>query len=217
MISEHAPEKLMTIETQNSAATPVIRLATEHDAAQIQAIYSPIVRQTATSFEATPPTVDEMRQRLVKTLVDLPWLVCERRGTVLGYVYAAKHRARAAYQWSVEASAYVHVDARRMGVGRALYRSLFEILTLQGFYNVYAGITLPNPASVGLHEAMGFKSIGVYKEVGYKLNAWYDVGWWSLALQPKSVPPQPLLDLHVVLESEEGEAAIAAGLPLLRV
>ena len=145
----------MTIETQNSAATPVIRLATEHDAAQIQAIYSPIVRQTATSFEATPPTVDEMRQRLVKTLVDLPWLVCERRGTILGYVYAGRHRARTAYQWSVEASAYVHVEARRMGVGRALYSSLFKILTLQGFYNVYAGITLPNPASVGLHEVDG--------------------------------------------------------------
>ena len=207
----------MTIETQNSAITPIIRLAAEFDAAQIQAIYSPIVSQTATSFEATPPTVDEMRQRIAATLADLPWLVCQRQGTILGYVYAAKHRARAAYQWSVEASAYVHVDARRMGVGRALYGSLFKILTLQGFYNVYAGITLPNPASVGLHEAMGFKPIGVYKGVGYKMNAWHDVGWWHLSLRPKTVPPQPLRDLYAVSESKEGEAAMAAGLRLLRV
>jgi len=207
----------MTIKTKFSATTPVIRLATEHDAAQIQAIYSPIVSQTATSFEATPPTVDEMRQRLVATLAHLPWLVCERRGTILGYVYAGKHRTRAAYQWSVEVSAYVHVDAHRVGVGRALYSSLFEILTLQGFHNVYAGITLPNPASVGLHETMGFKPIGVYKAVGYKMNAWHDVGWWHLSLRPKTVPPQPLRDLHMVLESKEGEAAMAAGLRLLRV
>ncbi len=207
----------MTINTRNSDTTPIIRLATEHDAAQIQAIYGPIVSQTATSFEATPPTVDEMRQRIVGTLAGLPWLVCQRQGTILGYVYADKHRTRTAYQWSVEASAYVHAQARRMGVGHALYSSLFKILTLQGFYNVYAGITLPNPASVGLHEAMGFKPIGVYKAVGYKLNAWRDVGWWHLSLQPTTVPPQPLLGLRVVLGSKEGEAAMAAGLPLLRI
>jgi phosphinothricin acetyltransferase len=207
----------MTVERQNSTTIPLIRLATEHDAAQIQAIYSPVVSQTATSFEATPPTVDEMRQRIVETLAHLPWLVCEHEGIILGYVYAGKHRARTAYQWSVEVSAYVHAQARRMGVGRALYRSLFKILTLQGFYNVYAGITLPNPASVGLHEAMGFKPIGVYKTVGYKMNAWHDVGWWYLSLRPKTVPPQPLLDLHAVLESKDGEVAIAAGLRLLRI
>jgi len=183
----------MDVEMQNSAITSLIRLAGEHDAEQIQAIYSPIVRQTATSFEAIPPTIDEMWQRLVETLADLPWLVCERQGTILGYVYAGKHRARAAYQWSVEASAYVHVGAHRMGVGRALYTSLFKILTLQGFYNVYAGITLPNPASVGLHEATGFKPIGVYKAVGYKLNAWHDVGWWHLSLRPTTVPPSHCL------------------------
>jgi len=207
----------MTIETQNSATIPLIRLATEHDAAQIQAIYGPVVSQTATSFEATPPTIDEMQQRIVETLAYLPWLVCERQGTILGYVYAGKHRARTAYQWSVESSAYVHGQARRMGVGRALYSSLFKILMLQGFYNVYAGITLPNPASVGLHEAMGFEPIGVYKAVGYKMNAWHDVGWWYLSLRPKTIPPQPLRDLYAVLESKEGEAAMAAGLRLLRV
>ncbi len=189
----------------------LIRLASEADAAQIQAIYAPIVVKTATSFEMEPPSVDEMRRRVVDTLTHLPWLVCERAGQVLGYAYASKHRARAAYQWSVDVSVYVHVDARRLGVGRAIYKSLFQILRLQGYYNAYAGIALPNPASVGLHEAMGFQRLGIYTEVGYKLGAWHDVGWWYLALQPKAVPPQPPVDLRLVQESNAWEPALAEG------
>src|SRR5690606_40040690 len=131
---------------------PVIRLATEQDAAQIQAIYASIVRETAISFEFDPPTVEEMRQRIRKTFERLPWLVYEDRGAILGYVYASPHRERAAYQWSVDVSVYVRADARRSGVGRALYTSLFRLLALQGYYNAYAGISLPNPASVSLHE-----------------------------------------------------------------
>ena len=126
--------------------TAMIRLATLDDASGVQAIYAPIVRETAISFELEPPTVAEMEQRIVKTLEHLPWLVCERRGNILGYVYASQHRTRAAYQWSVDVSVYVHPNARRLGVGQALYRSLFALLALQGFYNAYAGITLPNPA-----------------------------------------------------------------------
>jgi phosphinothricin acetyltransferase len=132
--------------------TAVIRLATAHDALGIQAIYAPIVRDTAISFDVEPPTVEEMRQRIISTLAYWPWLVCDRDGDILGYVYASQHRTRQAYQWSVDVSVYVHAAARRSGVGRGLYRSLFALLTLQGFYQAYAGITLPNPASVGLHE-----------------------------------------------------------------
>ncbi len=200
-----------------NAASAVIRLATERDAEQIAAIYAPNVTDTIISFEFEPPTADEMRRRIEVTLQRYPWLVCERQGRVLGYAYAAAHSSRAAYQWSVDVSVYVHEEARRTGVGRALYASLFAALELQGFYNAYAGATLPNPASVGLHEAMGFRSVGVYREVGYKMGAWHDVVWWHLPLRERVADPDPPADLPSVLGSGEWDAALKRGLPLLRV
>jgi len=194
----------------------VIRLATPDDASGVQAIYAPIVRETAISFELEPPTVAEMQQRIVKTLEHWPWLVCERRGDILGYVYASQHRTRPAYQWSVDVSVYVHPNARRSGVGQALYRSLFALLALQGFYNAYAGITLPNPASVGLHESLEFQFVGVYRAVGYKLGAWHDVGWWQLALHERALPPAPPTDLGTVRASPAWSATLETGLPFLR-
>jgi L-amino acid N-acyltransferase YncA len=146
----------------------------------------------------------------------MPWLVCEHRGELLGYAYASPHRVRAAYQWSVDVSVYIHAQARRSGVGRGLYRSLFALLTLQGFYHAYAGITLPNPASVGLHESLGFQPVGVYRSVGYKLGAWHDVGWWQLALQERVPAPEPPLQPGTVRESAAWRAALATGLPYLR-
>ena len=196
---------------------PAIRLATDHDAEQIQAIYAPNVRDTAISFELEPPTVNEMRQRIRQTLEHLPWVVCEHRGDIQGYAYASPHRTRAAYQWSVDVSVYVHAQARRSGVGRTVYRSLFALLAMQGFYNAYAGITLPNPASVGLHESMGFQAVGVYRAVGYKLGAWHDVGWWQLALRELSIPPEPPADFRMVRASAAWDTALATGFPFLRI
>jgi L-amino acid N-acyltransferase YncA len=196
--------------------SPTIRLAVAADAAPIHAIYAPIVSATSISFELEPPSVDELRQRIANTIATLPWLVCERDTTILGYAYASPHRARAAYQWSVDVSAYVHGSARRMGVGRALYTSLFAILRQQGFYNAYAGIALPNPASVGLHEALGFMPVGVYRHVGYKLGAWHDVGWWQLALQSCAGAPTPPLTLAEARTREEWNTALKAGVTLLR-
>jgi phosphinothricin acetyltransferase len=135
---------------------------------------------------------------------------------VLGYAYAGAHGSRAAYQWSVDVSVYVREGARRTGVGRALYASLFAVLDLQGFYNAYAGATLPNPASVGLHESVGFRLVGVYRGVGYKLGAWHDVGWWHLPLRERVADPDPPADLPSVVGSEEWDAALTNGLPLLR-
>jgi L-amino acid N-acyltransferase YncA len=196
--------------------TTIIRLATPEDAPGVQAIYAPVVRETVISFELEPPTVEEIRQRIVKTLGQWPWLVCEREGGILGYVYASQHRTRPAYQWSVDVSVYVHANTRRLGVGRALYRSLFSLLTLQGFYQVYAGITLPNPASVRLHESLGFQPVGVYRAVGYKLGAWHDVGWWQLTLKERVTPPKPPLDLSTVRDSLEWKATLAQGFPALQ-
>jgi L-amino acid N-acyltransferase YncA len=195
---------------------PAIRLATERDAEQISAIYAPMVRETIISFETEPPTAGEMRGRIESTLECFPWLVCERRGRVSGYAYAGAHRSRAAYQWCVDVSAYVHEDERRTGVGSALYTSLIVVLALQGFYNAYAGIALPNPASVAMHESVGFRPVGVYRGVGYKLGAWHDVGWWQLSMQEQVASPSPPLDLTAIRASEEWNAALASGSPLLR-
>lgn len=191
---------------------PEIRLATEHDAGEISAIYAPVVRDTVISFETEPPSVDEMRQRIGSTLERFPWLVFEREGRVSGYAYAGAHRSRAAYQWCVDVSAYVREDERRMGVGRALYTSLISVLALQGYYNAYAGIALPNPASVGLHESVGFRPVGVYEKVGYKLDAWHDVGWWQLSILERTMAPDPPLSLPAVREFSELNAALTSGL-----
>jgi phosphinothricin acetyltransferase len=194
-----------------------IRLARDDDAEQIAAIYAPFVSNTVVSFEVDPPTADEMRRRLHTVMERLPWLVCEEGGHVVGYVYASAHRARAAYQWSVDVAVYVHERRRRSGVGSALYHSLFEILRLQGLFNAYAGVTLPNAASVGLHESVGFRPVGIYRSVGYKMGAWHDVGWWHLALQESRPPSGDPKALREVRDSVEFEAAVSLGLQRLRL
>lgn len=196
--------------------TTLLRLACPADAGPIQAIYSPIVRDTVISFEIDPPSVDEMARRILDTLATHPWLVCERAGAVTGYAYACRHRARAAYDWSVDTSVYIHPAWHRRGIGRALYAALFGILRLQGFCNAYAGIALPNPGSVGLHEAVGFRPVGIYREVGFKLGAWRDVGWWSLDLQAKTSPPLAPRTLQETQSTTGWSAALAAGEALLR-
>ena len=194
----------------------LIRLATADDADPVQGIYAPIVRDTVISFEVDPPSVAEMRQRILDTLAHWPWLVCEHDGDVIGYAYAGTHRVRAAYQWSVDVSVYIHEQARRCGVGRALYTALFRILLLQGVYNVQAGITLPNAASVGLHEALGFEPVGVYRKIGFKLGGWHDVGWWQLVLQPHAPSPSPLSDVAAV-DSAAWQMALKTGTSLLHL
>ena len=140
-----------------------IRLATSDDAPQIQAIYAPIVRDTFISFEKVVPTVDEIAGRITKTLQQYPYLVCDIDGQIAGYAYASSFRSREAYQWTAEVTAYIHPDFHRRGIGHGLYTSLFAILREQGYFNAVSVIALPNPASVGLHEAMGFQKIGVFK------------------------------------------------------
>ena len=173
-----------------------IRLAAAADAAGMAEIYAPIVASTPTSFEVDPPDAAEMRSRIDATLPKLPWLVCDCEGRVAGYAYASPHKTRAAYKWSVDTSVYVHAAFHRRGIGTALYQVLFEILAAQGYFNAYAGVTLPNPGSVGLHESLGFQRIGVYRRVGYKLGQWHDVGWWQRPLRPSNEAPGPTLTLR---------------------
>lgn len=165
-----------------AASSATVRLATPADAAPIADIYAPFVRDTAVSFEETPPDAATMAQRIAETLSRFPWLVAERDGALLGYAYAGPHRARAAYRWCVETSVYVAPAARRTGLARALYADLLMRLRDRGFVHAYAGITLPNDASVRLHESIGFVPVGIYPRIGWKLGQWHDVGWWRLEL-----------------------------------
>jgi L-amino acid N-acyltransferase YncA len=194
----------------------VIRLATEDDAAPVRDIYAPFCESTPVSFETESPALEEIERRIRKTLERFPWLVCEAGGQVLGFAYAGPHRERAAYRWSVDVTVYVREGQHRLGVGRALYASLARVLELQGYYNAYAGITLPNAASVGLHEAMGFRPVGVYRNVGYKLGAWHDVGWWCRPLRSFEPEPGEPKALPEVRETAGWAAIVAAGLPFLK-
>jgi phosphinothricin acetyltransferase len=119
-------------------------------------------------------------------------LVCEINRSVAGYVYANQHRERAAYRWAVDVAAYVATQHHRRGIAAALYNSLFSLLREQNYFKAFAGITLPNAASVRLHESVGFRPVAVYRGVGYKDGRWHDVGWWQLDLQPeRDNPPEP--------------------------
>ena len=182
-----------------------IRLATPYDATHIRNIYRPIVLNTPISFEYDVPTVEVIEERIRYTLEQFAWLVCEEANITTGYAYAGTHRSRTAYQWSTEVSAYVHENYRGRKIGTALYKTLFELLKAQGYYRAFAGITLPNPASVRLHESVGFVPIGVFHGIGYKQDNWHDVGWWEYALQstppqPKSPIPFPKLEENIVRE-----------------
>jgi phosphinothricin acetyltransferase len=171
----------------------------ERDAAACAAIYAPYVRDTPISLEERVPTTQEIAERIEATTQTHPWLVAEDAGDVVGYAYATRHRERACYRWATDVTVYVTPNRHRGGVGRALYQALFGLLAEQGFRIACAGITLPNQASVGLHEALGFQPVGVYRNIGWKLGAWYDVGWWQLELgggggTPRELGPPPQLN-----------------------
>ena len=172
----------------------LIRMADPgRDAPAVADIYRPSVEAGLASFEEAAPDAAEMQRRMTTTLASTPWLVAQLDGRVVGYAYAGPHQARPGYRWSVNVSAYVVAGHTGRGIGRELYRELFAILGRQGFVNVYAGITLPNDASVGLHRSMGMELVGVYRGVGFKHGAWHDVAWYGLRLaDPPAPPPQPI-------------------------
>jgi L-amino acid N-acyltransferase YncA len=175
-----------------SMTVPVIRLASDDDAPALARIYAPYVEDSCISFEAVAPDAAEMAQRRRAVAPVSPWLVLDLGGDVAGYAYAMRHRERAAYRWAVDVSVYVDGSHHRRGAGAALYRALLAMVRAQGFFVAHAGITLPNAGSVGLHEALGFRLVGVYGDVGWKHGAWRDVGWWRLPLRaPDGEPAEP--------------------------
>jgi phosphinothricin acetyltransferase len=166
---------------------------TGSDARACARIYAPYVRDTAISFEDEPPDEVQMRRRIENVRARYPWLVAEQDGHVVGFAYASQHRERAAYRWAVDVAIYLDRGHRGRGLGRRLYESLFELLSAQGLRMACAGIALPNPASVALHEKLGFELVGVYRRIGWKFDAWHDVAWYQreLAVGGGSAPAEP--------------------------
>jgi L-amino acid N-acyltransferase YncA len=172
-----------------------IRFAADDDVVGIHEIYAPVIEETAISFETEVPSYDEIAKRIAETTPRYPWLVAAYNGNVhdrqiLGYAYGHRFAPRAAYAWSVETSIYVRDTARGQGVGTMLYGALLTLLEAQGYQQAFAGIALPNPASVGLHEAVGFRHIGTYHDVGFKFDTWHDVGWWQRGLTTNTETPR---------------------------
>jgi len=187
------------------------RVATVDDADGIRDIYAPYCESSNVSFETIAPSREQMAERISRIREMYPWLVAVADNRVAGYVYATRFRERAAYRWTVEAAVYIAADQHRRGLGRALYASLFSILRVQNFSKLVAGITLPNPASVRLHESAGFRPAGRFNGVGHKNGTWLDVGWWQLELQPElpdAPEPQPFSS---ICDSPLVTAALAEG------
>ena len=160
----------------------MIRSATAADAAAVVAIYNHYIENTTVTFEEAPLAAADLAQRIATVTADFPWLVLEREARILGYAYASRFHARSAYRFTVETTVYVAHDAHRGGIGTELYRALIERLRAQKLHRALGIIALPNDASVGLHEKLGFRKVGETEEVGWKFGRWINVGYWQLAL-----------------------------------
>jgi L-amino acid N-acyltransferase YncA len=172
-----------------------IRIAEKEDGLDIAEIYAPVVERTHISFELVPPSPEEMARRMSAALENHVFLVADAGVRVDGYAYASKYREKPAYTWSAETTIYVRDAARGTGVGQSLYRALLKVLAAQNYRRAFAGIALPNHASVAMHEAVGFKHIGTNPEAGFKFDRWHDLGWWSLQLNNHEGPPASIVPL----------------------
>jgi L-amino acid N-acyltransferase YncA len=167
----------------------LVRHATAADAGACATVYAPYVLGTAVTFELEPPSAAEMARRIAAAQERHAWVVLEDAGRVAGYAYGGPYKERAAYRWSCEVSVYLEPGRRRGGAGRALYEALFDRLAARGYRTAVAGMTLPNPASEGLHRALGFEPVGVWRRIGWKHGAWHDVAWVQRALAGGDDPP----------------------------
>lgn len=180
-----------------------LRAATTDDAAAILAIYSPYVVTNAVSFETTPPPLRDMRARIRAAGDALPWIVAvdTDSGLILGYAFAKPTRPGPAYRFAVETACYVAGELEGQGIRRTLYQSLLATLTEQNFTQAISTLTMPNDKAIVLHEAIGFKRAGVYREVAFKNGQWIDVGLWQKTLSEPNTPPdepKPFSEVGVV-------------------
>ena len=175
-----------------------IREASAGDAAALTDIYAPYVTDTVISFELIPPTPAEFAERIRALEGAYPYLVLETGGRTAGYAYAARHMARAAYQWNAELSVYIHQDFTGQGFGPALYRALMDLAGAMGLINLYGCVATPNPASEKLHARLGFAPVGVFPRAGFKFGRWHDVTWFGKSLAAPGADPVPPLSFKDV-------------------
>lgn len=167
----------------------IVRTATDEDAAEIARIYNYYVEHTVITFEEQTVPATEMSLRVAEVQNQgLPWLVAELGGEVVGYSYASKWKARSAYRFAVETTVYLKHGIQGRGIGKQLYGALLPILVSRGIHAVIGGAALPNPASVALHEKLGFEQVATFRQVGFKHGRWVDVAYWQLILQPGPSP-----------------------------
>lgn len=180
-----------------------IRLIKETDAQPALDIFRYYVDNTNISFEYDPPTLEEYIQRIKTNTEKYPWLVCLNNDKLIGFAYGSTHRYRTAYQWSPESTIYLAPNFHSKGIGRILYETLFEVMKLQGYFNVFAGVALPNEKSIRLHRAMGFDDIGIFKNVGYKHSSWIHTHWFQLLLNEHKLNPSTPTKLDTVILTKE--------------
>ena len=170
----------------------IFRFATENDAKKILKIYKPYIENTTITFEYKVPSVEEFKGRIRDVLEEYPYIVCECENEIIGYAYAHRIWARAAYQWDVELSVYTDGDYAGNGIGKKMYKILIEILKLQNVVNVYGLVTYPNENSEKLHNYFGFKKVAYFENTGYKFGKWIGVTWFEKAINPYSENPEPV-------------------------
>jgi L-amino acid N-acyltransferase YncA len=169
-----------------------IRPATAADEVDILRIYGPFVTDSSVTFVSTVPTPEEFHEKMARVARRFPYLVCTINGEVAGFAFAAEERPHDVFQWNTELSVFLDPRFHRKGVATALYTALIQILKVQGFYNLYAAISLPNDASIALHRHFGFEDRCRYERSGFKMGQWHDLVWMHLRLsQPLALPSRP--------------------------
>lgn len=186
------------------------RFATKRDAAAILDIYAKYIKETRVTFEIEVPTVSAFEERIERIMAEFPWIVCEIGGTIAGYAYASKHGERAAYRWSADFSVYIDERYHRRGIATALYTALQDLLREQGYFTVYAGVSTPNPKSEAFHIAMGFRNLGEFKNVGYKLGEWCGVAWYELPIAEYREVPEETVSIGNISQTFCDEVFVKA-------
>jgi len=171
----------------------IIRPVKFSDAEKLLEIYRPYIEKTNITFEYTVPSIKDWKERIQSISKQFPWLVAEYRGKITGYAYATSHRERVAYSWCCESSIYLSEECQGKGIAKMLYEKLFKILKQQGYINVYAILTSPNPASEKFHESRGFSDVGRFHKAGYKFGKWHDTRWMQFHLTRHKTPPENLI------------------------